>query len=94
MQPVVFAYHCLEQRDTRGKEAVKGKERLANVLAHHDLGAFRACRRFEHGHVNETWVVDTTRGRYVVKHRHPELSKPRLVVGQQALMWHLCAMRS
>lgn len=46
-----------------------------------------------YGYVNDTWAVETTVGRYVIKRRHPDLSEPRLVLGQHALMRHLCAMR-
>lgn len=72
---------------------MKGKERLADVLAHYDLGVFKTCRRIEHSYVNETWAVETAAGQYVVKRRHPALSRPLLIMGQHALVQHLCAMR-
>ncbi len=70
---------------------VKGEEGLIDVLAHYDLGAFRGCRRVEHGYVNETWNVETTRGRYILKRRCPDLCETHRIAGQHALVRHLCA---
>jgi homoserine kinase type II len=75
------------------KVGLESKRRLAHVLAHYDLGALKTCERIEHGYVNQTWTAETTAGRYVVKRRHPELSEPRLIRGQHALVRHLCAAR-
>lgn len=72
---------------------MKGRERLADVLAHYDLGMLRAHKRIEQGYVSEIWAVETTGGRYVVKRRHPALSEPCLIRGQHALVRHLCAAR-
>jgi homoserine kinase type II len=44
---------------------------LARVLVHYDLGQLLGARRTEHGFVDENWIIDTYRGRYFLKRRHP-----------------------
>jgi homoserine kinase type II len=68
------------------------KEELALVLGHYGLGQLKAAQRIEHGFVNVNWIVETDRGRYFLKHRHPDLYKPkrandtRLILAQHDLM--------
>ncbi len=65
------------------------EEGIPRVLAHYDLGEFRSCRRIEHGHVNENWRIETTAGRYFLKHRRANLNDPHLIAAQHALIQHL-----
>jgi homoserine kinase type II len=69
--------------------SVRAECDLVGVLAHYDLGAFRASRPIERGYVNELWVIRTTRGRFVLKRRHPDLRETRTILGQHALVRHL-----
>jgi Ser/Thr protein kinase RdoA (MazF antagonist) len=62
---------------------------LEHLLSHYALGALCAFQRVEHGYVNETWIVDTTAGRHIVRRRHHCLARPRLVAAQHALIRHL-----
>jgi homoserine kinase type II len=62
---------------------------VARVLAHYDLGQFRGSRRIERGYVNEKWLVETSRGQYLLKRRHPSLREPGLIGAQHALVQHL-----
>jgi len=48
---------------------------LARVLACYRLGELKAAHRIERGFVNENWLVETTRGRYFLKRRHPHLQQ-------------------
>ncbi len=59
------------------------------MLSHYDLGAFQACRPVGHGYVNDNWFVETTRGRYFLKRRHPSLRDPTRIRAQHTLMAHL-----
>lgn len=65
------------------------REEISHVLAHYDLGELRACRRVEHGYVNDNWIVETTTGQYFLKRRHPSLRKPRRIRAQHVLIRHL-----
>lgn len=65
------------------------EDKIIRVLTHYDLGAFRACRPVGHGYVNANWFVETTRGRYFLKGRHPSLRDPARIGAQHALMSHL-----
>jgi homoserine kinase type II len=58
---------------------------LERVLSLYRLGRLRGAERPEHGFVNDNWIVDTTRGRFFLKHRHPALSEPAFVRAQHAL---------
>jgi homoserine kinase type II len=58
---------------------------LERVLGRYSLGRLRNAQRPEHGFVNDNWIVDTTRGRFFLKHRHPSLSEPAFVRAQHAL---------
>jgi homoserine kinase type II len=65
------------------------EEQLQQVLRYYCLGKLTACRRLERGFVNENWVIETTRGRFFLKRRHPTLRDPTLVRAQHALVDHL-----
>jgi Ser/Thr protein kinase RdoA (MazF antagonist) len=62
---------------------------LETVLAHYDLGTVRALHRVDRGYVNETWMVTTTSGSFILRRRHPLLARPQLVTAQHALMQYL-----
>jgi len=62
---------------------------LQRALDHYDLGNQRIVWRVERGFVNENWVVETDRGRYFVKRRHPDLRQPDVVRAQHSLVEHL-----
>lgn len=64
-------------------------EDATRVLTHYDLGKLRNCRRVERGYVNENWVVETSTGRYFLKHRCTDLQDPHTVTAQHALIQHL-----
>ncbi len=59
---------------------------LSAVLRHYGLGELTAAWRPERGFVNDNWVVETTQGRYFLKHRHPSHSQPELIRGEHVLM--------
>lgn len=58
---------------------------LERVLSRYPLGKLQGAQRPEHGFVNDNWIVDTTCGRFFLKHRHPTLSDPAFVRAQHAL---------
>jgi homoserine kinase type II len=62
------------------------EEELVRVLGHYALGGLKAARRTKHGFVNDNWIVDTERGRYFLKRRHPRLRWPDLVRVQHDLV--------
>jgi len=62
---------------------------LQRVLGYYDLGDLRSARRAKRGFVNENWVLETTRGRYFLKRRHPHLCNPDVIRAQHALIAHL-----
>jgi homoserine kinase type II len=68
------------------------EEELALVLSHYALGQLQAAQRIEQGFVNENWIVETHRGRYILKRHRPDLYKPerakdtRLILAQHDLM--------
>jgi homoserine kinase type II len=62
---------------------------LKRVLAHYALGELRDARRAEQGFVNANWIVETTRGRYFLKRRHPRLRQPDLIRAQHQLIGRL-----
>ncbi|MGD8372667.1 MAG: phosphotransferase [Syntrophobacterales bacterium] len=65
------------------------EEVIRRVLANYDLGELRSARRVGRGFVNENWIVDTTRDRFFLKRRHPELRNHNLICAQHALNKHL-----
>jgi len=65
------------------------KRSLQNVVRHYDLGDLRSAHRLEKGFVNENWVLHTTRGRYFLKRRHPDLRNAGVMAAQHALIQHL-----
>lgn len=66
------------------------EQELARVLNAYDLGALAAARRIERGHVDENWLVETERGRYFVKRRHPRRRQPHQTIqAQHDLIAHL-----
>jgi homoserine kinase type II len=62
------------------------------VLSHYALGQLQAAQRIEQGFVNENWIVETDRGRYILKRHRPDLYKPerakdtRIILGQHDLI--------
>lgn len=58
-------------------------------MAHYDLGELWNARRIERGFVNENWDLETIRGRYFLKRRHPDLRNPGVIGAQHALVEHL-----
>jgi homoserine kinase type II len=69
-------------------EAVREGE-LKRVLGRYPLGELRDARRAEQGFVNENWIVETARGRYFLKRRHPRLRRPDLILAQHELIGRL-----
>ncbi len=63
-----------------------GERELARVLGAYALGELKAIRRTERGYVNDNWIVDTARGRYFLKHRHPSLCQTEIIQVQHALI--------
>lgn len=59
------------------------------ILAEYQLGRIRCCSYVERGYVNEKWLLETDKGRYLLKRRHASLRKPSLVQAQHALVRHL-----
>jgi homoserine kinase type II len=62
---------------------------IQRVLDHYGLGELQGARRVERGFVNETWIVNTTRGRYFLRRRHPMLRNPNIICAQHALIEYL-----
>jgi homoserine kinase type II len=62
------------------------KDELTRVLGHYSLGELRTARRAEHGFVNDNWIVETERGRYFLKRRHPSLRRPARIRAQHQLI--------
>jgi Ser/Thr protein kinase RdoA (MazF antagonist) len=62
---------------------------LAKVLGHYALGEFITAQRIEQGFVNENWAVTTDRGRFFLKHRHPNLRQPNVIRAQHHIMGRL-----
>jgi len=59
---------------------------LRQGLGYYDLGELRIARRIKRGFVNDNWAVETDRGRYFLKRRHPHLHRPDLIRAQHDLM--------
>ena len=59
---------------------------VAHIVGCYALGELRAAWRPAHGFVNDNWVVETTRGRFFLKHRHPSLSRPDRIRCEHSLM--------
>jgi homoserine kinase type II len=59
---------------------------LSRVLPHYRLGQLSASHQVERGFVNRNWIVETDRGRYFLKRRHPQLCQPDLIRAQHCLM--------
>lgn len=62
---------------------------ITRILAEYDVGGLWRSVRVQRGYVNEKWLLETAKGRYLLKRRHSSLSEPDLVVAQHALMQHL-----
>jgi homoserine kinase type II len=65
------------------------EKELKQVLRHYDLGRLQNAQQLERGYVNENWIINTTGGRFFLKHRYPCLRSPRLIHAQHALTEHL-----
>ncbi|MGB5932111.1 MAG: phosphotransferase [Anaerolineae bacterium] len=70
----------------KGLARVAMKQELVRVLDYYTLGRLRDARRAERGFVNDNWIVETTRGRYFLKRRHPRLRQPEFIRGQHELI--------
>jgi homoserine kinase type II len=64
---------------------------LARVLEHYALGDLRTARQLEQGFVNDNYVLETTRGRYFLKRRHPSLRRADVIRAQHALIGWISA---
>jgi homoserine kinase type II len=56
------------------------------LLVRYELGTLHGCHFLARGHVNEKWILETSRGRFLLKRRHPGLQDPALIAGQHALL--------
>jgi homoserine kinase type II len=65
------------------------EDELQRVLGCYDLGELRTAWRIESGFVNETWGLETTLGRYFLKHYHPSLRHPEVIRAQHMLVENL-----
>jgi homoserine kinase type II len=72
----------------RGEDAGNALDEagLARVLEPFALGEVVAARQIEQGFVNENYVVETGRGRYFLKRRHPSLRQAEVIRAQHALV--------
>lgn len=70
----------------KGLAPVAMKQELEPVLDYYTLGKLRDAQRAERGFVNDNWIVETTRGRYFLKRRHPRLRQPEFIRGQHELI--------
>jgi homoserine kinase type II len=64
-------------------------DEIKSVLNFYDLGELKTTRRVDLGVVNDNWLIETVRGRYFLKRRHPELKNTELIRGQHELIQHL-----
>lgn len=64
-------------------------DEIKSVLNFYDLGELKTICRVEQGVVNDNWLIETVRGRYFLKRRHPELKNAELIRGQHELIQHL-----
>ncbi len=62
---------------------------IKQVLRHYKIGRLQNAQHLAQGYVNENWIIDTTAGRFFLKHRYPGLQNPRLIRAQHALIKHL-----
>jgi len=59
---------------------------VADIAGRYALGELRAAWRPVQGFVNDNWVLETERGRFFLKHRHPSVSRPDRIRCEHALM--------
>jgi Ser/Thr protein kinase RdoA (MazF antagonist) len=72
-----------------GRQATD-REVLSHVLGFYRLGSLQAARRLEQGFVDDNWIVETDRGRFFVKRRHPRRRQSdHLIRAQHELMQFL-----
>jgi len=62
---------------------------LTSVIQGFALGRLLALRRTNTGFASQSWVVETERGRYVLKRRGWGLDSPQIVLAQHRLMEYL-----
>ena len=65
------------------------KGKFKRLLGHYNLGVLKTAQRIGRGFVNENWKVETTRGRFFLKRRHPDLRQPKIIRAQHALITYL-----
>jgi Ser/Thr protein kinase RdoA (MazF antagonist) len=70
-------------------EASVGEEELKRVLDAYELGELKRRKQVGSGFVNENWIIETTRGRYFFKCRHPDLRNADILLAQHDLVNHL-----
>ena len=68
------------------------RDEIEQVLREYRVGECQAYQRVESGYVNDTWLIQTTTGRYLLKQRHPDLLNHELIVAQHALIGYLFSL--
>jgi Ser/Thr protein kinase RdoA (MazF antagonist) len=64
-------------------------DELKHVPDHYNLDALKTAQRIGRGFINENWKIETTRGRFFLKRRHPDLRQPKIIHAQHALITYL-----
>ena len=64
-------------------------DEIKRIINFYDLGQLRTTCRVEQGFINDNWIVETVRGRYFLKRRHPDLRNSELICAQHELVQHL-----
>ena len=54
-----------------------------------EIGRLQNAQHLARGYANENWIIDTTAGRFFLKHRYPGLQSPKLIGAKHALIRHL-----
>lgn len=85
----VGAAFAADSRADKGLSEGPTEGELRQVLGHYPLGELEAIQRAEQGFVNDNWIVNTARGRFFVKRRHPRLRQPDLIRAQHELIGHV-----
>jgi len=57
---------------------------IQEVLQHYAIGELVDARRAQSGFINQNWVLETTRGRYFLKCRLPDLQNADIIRAQHA----------
>ena len=62
---------------------------IQEVLRHYAIGELVDARNAQSGYINQNWVLETTRGCYFLKCRHPDLRNAGVIRAQHALVMRL-----